>query len=332
MPVDITENFFFTEYSDGVYFNGKATANEFNTVPVPPPPPVSYGTASGYSSGGSFDRTAVEKFSFTSDGNAVDVGTLAADARNGAGQSSNEHGYTSGAYLIPSYTNTIQKFPFAADGNATDVGDLTQARGYGTGGNMSPSSSGGFGYTSAGRSQPYAFVNTIDKFPFSTDANATDVGDLLSVVSNVSSQNSETYGYISGGESPDSNTIQRFPFASDANASDVGDLTIIRRRATGQSSTTDGYVSGDRRGYPGLDTIDKFSFASNNNATQVGNLSVGREHGAGSSSNVSGYTAGGTDINTNADVIDKFPFAADGNATDVGNLVGVESQAYGHHV
>ena len=51
----------------------------------------------------------------------------------GAGQSSSESGYTSGAQTrippAPAFaTNVIDKFPFAADANATDVGDLTQAR------------------------------------------------------------------------------------------------------------------------------------------------------------------------------------------------------------
>ncbi len=69
MPVDITENFFFTEYSDGVYFNGKATADAFN---APTPVPNSYGVTSGYVS----SPNTIQKFSFASDGNATSVGNL----------------------------------------------------------------------------------------------------------------------------------------------------------------------------------------------------------------------------------------------------------------
>ena len=34
------------------------------------------------------------------------------------------------------------------------------------------------GYNSGGDTSPTSFVNVIDKYPFSSDANATDVGDL----------------------------------------------------------------------------------------------------------------------------------------------------------
>ena len=40
--------------------------------------------------------------------------------------------------------------------------------------NLAPTS----GYTAGGVVQPLLRVNTIDKFPFAADANATDVGDL----------------------------------------------------------------------------------------------------------------------------------------------------------
>jgi len=48
------------------------------------------------------------------------------------------------------------------------VGDLTQSRRRAAGQSSTES-----GYTAGGQT-----VNTIDKFPFSADANATDVGDL----------------------------------------------------------------------------------------------------------------------------------------------------------
>ena len=77
----ITEKFAFTQYADGIEFNGKAVAIAFDV-----PPPIFQGTVSGYTSGG-LDSPGVN-------------------------------------------VNTIDKFPFAADGNATDVGDLTQARSF----------------------------------------------------------------------------------------------------------------------------------------------------------------------------------------------------------
>ena len=120
---------------------------------------------------------AIDKFPFTSDANATDVGDLTVPRYNSAGQSSSESGYTSGG-RTGFARNTIDKFPFSTDANATDVGDLTLARYYPAG---QSDVVNGFGYTSGGDSPPGPLVNVIDKFPFSLlDANATDVGDLSS--------------------------------------------------------------------------------------------------------------------------------------------------------
>ena len=171
-----------------------------------------------------------------------------------------------------------------------------------------------FGYTSGGSSPGTS--NVIDKFPLSSDANATDVGDLTRVIERATGQSSFVSGYTSGGN-PTTNVIDKFPFAADANATDVGDLTVARRELAGQSSTASGYTSG---GYGPADSnvVDKFPFASDANATDVGDLTVARYGQAGQSSTVSGYTSGGQGYN----IIDKFPFSSDANATDVGDLTG----------
>ena len=170
----------------------------------------------------------------------------------------------------------------------------------------------------------------IDKFPFATDANATDVGNLsVSRRSTGAGQSSDVSGYTSAGFGPSySNVIDKFPFATNANATDVGDVTFGRYGATGQSSTVSGYTSGGRTA-PGVvpygtstdNIIDKFPFATNANATDVGDLTVARYDAAGQSSTASGYTSGGYLTPGGRNIIDKFPFAADANATDVGDLV-----------
>jgi len=76
----------------------------------------------------------------------------------------------------------------------------------------------------------------IDKFPFSSDSNATDVGDLTGGRSDVAGQSSTTSGYSSGGQSPqptDHNNIEKYSFSSDGNATDVGDLTQVRLASGG---------------------------------------------------------------------------------------------------
>ena len=75
----------------------------------------------------------------------------------------------------------------------------------------------------------------IDKFPFASDGNATDVGDLVGPRNNMAGQSSADNGYASGGrDGSNTDMIQKFPFASDNNAADVGDLTQVRTMATGQ--------------------------------------------------------------------------------------------------
>ena len=299
------------------------------------------GTVAGYMSGGDkipstppiLTYNIIDKFPFATNANATDVGDLTALKSSIAGQSSGTSGYVSGG------DNVIEKFPFASNGNATDVGDLSVARFSATGqsSNVSGYASGGYSAT-----PPVAvrYRTTIDKFPFATNSNATNIGALSQARRYAAGQSSTVSGYTSGGQAftpapPDLyvNTIDKFPFATDAGATDVGDMTRLTYTNTGQSSDVSGYTSG---GYgrlpPGTprpaspaairNIIDKFPFATNANATDVGDLTVSRQSVAGQSSTASGYTSGGyiTGGGGASNVIDKFPFATDANATDVGDL------------
>ena len=197
----------------------------------------------GYTSGGySTSPTpawlnTIDKFPFYSDfAFSSDVGDLSQTRFGGAGISSSTHGYHAGGGVPPAPTqsvNTVDKFPFSTDANATDVGDLTQARRVG-GGQYSTT----HGYVSGGfvtSPSPGASI-IIDKFPFSTDTNATSIGNLTQSRRLVSGQSSTVSGYSSGGDSspsPGLNTIDKFPFAVDTNASDVGDLTVGRSDPAG---------------------------------------------------------------------------------------------------
>jgi len=174
------------------------------------------------------------------------------------------------------------------------------------------------GYTSGG-SFPSTFSNVIDKFPFASDSNATDVGDLTQAREIPAGQSSTSSGYNSGGAPGAIDTIDKFPFSADANATDVGNLTQGRRGGAGQSSAESGYTSSGFA--PAVsNTIDKFPFSADANATDVGDLTQGRyASAAGQSSTESGYTSGGFTTAT-VDTIDKFSFSVDGNATDVGDL------------
>lgn len=202
------------------------------------------------------------------------------------------------------------------------------------------------GYTAGGFAQPPVAptpteYNTIDKFPFAADGNATDVGDLLNTDYQLAGHSSAVSGYTSGG-SPASNLIQKFPFATNGNATDVGDLPDNRTLAAGHSSLVNGYTSGGTNPpspIPGSRTIFKFSFTSDGNATEnTGILTAFKTRSSGHSSSTHGYTAGGlSPAPGNLNIIDKFPFASDTNATDVGDLTaadndltGVSSEFFGY--
>lgn len=256
----------------------------------------------GYSSGGTvppsetypYPKTVsqIDQYPFASDANSVDLGNLYARIVGAGGNSSSTHGYTTGGTsqgpstyvpVLPEQTSTepfatgsniIQKFAFAT-GSTTgiNVGDLTAGKRY-----TANQSSTTHGYASGG-SPPFSDV--IEKFPFTSDGNASDVGDLLAANVDAYGQSSTTHGYVSGGNpSGNINVIQKFPFTSDANSTDVGDITQARDEGGDQSSTTHGYLSGGR-GPSYVNTIDKFPFSSDANATDVGDLPDNRAAMAG---------------------------------------------------
>ena len=176
------------------------------------------------------------------------------------------------------------------------------------------------GYVSGGGDPK---VNTIQKFPFAVDTNASDVGDLLTLVGVGGGQVSDESGYHSGGSPGALNVIQKFPFAVDSNASDVGDLTVGRSSCSGQSSSTHGYTSGGSDESPSPDRrneIDKFPFAVDTNASDVGDVASEIQQMAGASSTSHGYMMGGYDPAGVRGVMRKFPFAVDTGTTDVADL------------
>ena len=134
------------------------------------------GTTHGYLAGGG--STQIQKFQFVSQVIGTDVGTLISGARNQSGAtSSSTHGYIIGGNQGPT-TKTIQKFPYATDSNSTLVGDIFSDNNKGI---FLPgtASSTTHGYRAGGDDVAGGTaVNVIDKHSFTTDGNATDVGDL----------------------------------------------------------------------------------------------------------------------------------------------------------
>jgi len=286
---------------DGISIGGYKTSLTISVLPVLPP--SAQGSISGYTSGGGISNpvNTIDKFSFSADGNATDVGDLTQSRKKMAGQSSSTHGYTTGGIVTPyGYTDRIDKFPFTSDSNASTVGSLTQARS-GCVGNESPVS----GYSNGGG-------GIIDKFPFASDTNAASVGNTLAPNGMYGAgQSSATHGYATGHNVPAVDTIEKFPFSSDTNATDVGELTAANFGGIGTNSNSHGYQGKNN-------LIEEFSFSSDSSATSVGTMSSPvKWYAAGQSSTTHGYTSGSTGSSA---TIDKFPFSSGGPASAIGNL------------
>lgn len=122
----------------------------------------------------------IEKYSFTTDGATTDVGDLLNTSDDGRGTHSGlmsdvagGYGYVNSGYLDTTYD--ISRYPFASDGNAADVCDRATDVWLG-----SVTASTTDGYFAGGLTHPPAsYLNVIQKFPFSSGSNATDVGDLI---------------------------------------------------------------------------------------------------------------------------------------------------------
>ena len=212
----------------------------------------------GYTCGGNTSPAVdiIDKFSFTTDGDATDHGDLSVSRAypSEPGQTSSTHGFTSGGYSSTP-VNTIDKFAFDSNGDATDHGDLSTAR------------TSSYGKSSS--THGYAVYDSImDKFSFASNTTATDVGAAsITPRRTGAGQSSSTHGYACGQE-PANNVIDKFAFVSEGTMTDVGNLTVTHSNCCAQSSTTYGYVSGGDSN----NVIERHSFASDGNAVDVGDM------------------------------------------------------------
>ncbi|SVC15865.1 uncharacterized protein METZ01_LOCUS268719, partial [marine metagenome] len=302
-----------------------------------------WGSNYGFASGGSqwpanTPVNIIEKYSFTSNGNATDHGDLFVTRHYVSGNSSTTHGYTTGGSTTSNSaaSDVIDKFTFVSSGNATDVGDLNHVVFL-----TANQSSTTHGYVCGGDgSSNTPNYNNIRKFSFSSGTqNTSDIADLTQARSRFSGCSSTTHGYSVGGSISTSwtryNIIDKFPFATDSNATDVGDLPATSSALTSTQSQTYGYNFGryDASGVGGAgeDMIDKFSFSSDGNTSDVGDLTVGRTNASATASTTHGYCHGGyqSDGDPQYDVIDRVSFSSDGDATDVGDLSDIRTTLAG---
>ena len=183
--------------------------------------------------------------------------------------------------------------------------------------------------------------NSIHKYSFTSDANATDSGNLTIPNWGGAGIGSRTHGYCAGGywhnNGGSINVIDKFSFAVGGNAVDVGDITVARNYAMATSDkSTYGYVHG---GESYTNVIDRFSLTADGNAADVGDLTQAKGWAAAASTQSYGYGAGGwTGSATN--VIERYQMQASANGVDVGDLAltsghgatGVTSDTHGYFI
>jgi hypothetical protein len=297
---------------------------------------VSGGLQPGPEGGGPLSITPnINRFPFSSDSNATDVGQLSCCVRNAAHFSSPVSGYLAGGERSPApAVDFIQKFNFPSGAPVADVGEMSETK-YGAKGTSSATHGyiAGSYYAAPGA----ADSNKIEKTPFAADSPSTPVATLTLARGNGATQSSYTHGYLTGGRERNppgqcSDRMDRWPFATDTPATDVGELPFANASGVGTSSQTYGYLTGgvtspsDPAATGGVSIVrKKFPFASESTVTDSGSTGASGSIilAAGNSSTISGYFSGGyCDGSIRSCGIKKHSFENDTDATDVGCLTG----------
>jgi len=239
-------------------------------------------------------------------------------------------GYVTGSSgYIPASFCKIQKYSFTNENILQGVGNLSQDR-VSTG-----HASNEHGYNAGGACYPTgtpAYTSTVDRFPFSSLASATNVGSICVALAYGAAHSSSTNGYLSGGYThPPAtyrNTLQRFTFASTVSCCNIGTISCARLGLAGISSSINGYSTAGNWGPGNLSLIDKFPFSTDTSAICIGSLSCARNYVTGQSSSTHGYTSGGG-AGVSLSIIEKFPFASETCITSGGSLAQARFAAAG---
>lgn len=141
-------------------------------------------TGSGVPAPTTVSSTTIERYQFAAEAEGTVIGDSTIGRWLGSGLSSPTHAYAAGGVSNdPAIRyNRIDKVSFSSEGNATTVGALTSNVGSTT---AVTSSTNGYvvgGATNVPPSPTITGTNAIDKFPFATDTNATDVADLSEII------------------------------------------------------------------------------------------------------------------------------------------------------
>ena len=286
----------------GAYYGYRLGGNQGTGGPHPSPiAPPSAGPPGG--------ANYIEKFSFTSGGNATDVGDLTYNTFNNRGVSGGYHGYAyslggqdHGAFISPThapqynYSQNKNKIAYASDANASGAPNIGFVFSYGA---ATSSPYNGYGYFAGGTQGDSPTVTNNGKGPFLASSamhrfslvNGAEQAQVVSGMSVVDYGAGETNNPIQGG----------------------GAWGMV---AT--ASFDDAYLYGGNRydnstpsssGYTGTtNLIRKFPFASDNSLTNISSGSSYQGHSSASSA-THGYYSKTASPNIGGFV--KFSFSSD---------------------
>jgi len=176
-----------------------------------------------------YGQTDMQRMSFASEGATVALtGTILPGAgMGGGGLMTPTYGYHAGG-RAPVYQNVIQKFPFASDDGSSDVGDLSRAKAYV---GAAPSETDGYVFGGVNPGAPPSPMDDVDKFPFASDTNATDVAQLAGAVSHANANASKDAAFVTYGALAPTLGMQKVDYASDTRTTMTLTLNTANRGA-----------------------------------------------------------------------------------------------------
>lgn len=244
-------------------------------------------------SGGGYDgakTNVIEYVTVATTSNSSDFGDLTVERYSTSASSNGTYGLWSGGNTgSGTYgSDVIDYVTIASTGNAADFGILTVARSL-----VTSFANSTYSVTAGGRTgnTSSTMVNTIDYVTVATTSNASDFGDLGSILEATASVSDDTYGVIGGGRdglNPQDylNTIQYVTIDTPSNTTDFGYLTVARAELGGCSNGTRGAFSGGYGNTNGIfNTIDYVTITSPSNATDLGDLLQNNRLGCATSGN-----------------------------------------------
>ena len=279
----------------------------------------------GYTVPGFAYPKTYEFINISTQGNAVNFGTLTEAVRDKTGCSSSTRGLFGGG-LSPSKSNVIEYITIASEGNGIDFGDLISENGHNKSCSSSTRGLWGGGYTSA------LFVNVINYVQISTLGNALDFGDLTYKPGYPGACANATRGIFAGGVTPGNqnsglDTIDFVTISSLGNAVNFGSLSAKRTRSGASANSIRGIFYTGNPDSASVKSMEYITISSTGNGVIFGDLSIHKTALGATTSSTRGVCAGGeaSTSGTGTNAIEFINIQSLGNAQDFGDLANATS-------